>query len=60
MAGCATGTAPSPEAGDDAGYLIDEAEVTYWGLGPACQADHGEAVRSAPTNLTPATEWRHE
>lgn len=35
---CATGSAPCLRAGDDAGYLVDEAEVTYWGLCPACAA----------------------
>lgn len=34
---CATGRAPCLEASDDAGYLIDEAEVTYWGICPRCQ-----------------------
>jgi len=35
---CATGEAPCLQASDDAGYLIDEAEVNYWGLCPACLA----------------------
>lgn len=34
---CATGSAPCLNASNDAGFLIDEAEVTYWGLCPACQ-----------------------
>lgn len=34
---CATGEAPCLEARHDGGYLIDEAEVTYWGRCPACQ-----------------------
>lgn len=34
---CAIGEAPCLEAEDDHGYLIDEAEVTYWGICPDCQ-----------------------
>jgi Fur family ferric uptake transcriptional regulator len=34
---CATGDAPCLQADDDAGYLVDEAEVTYWGLCAACR-----------------------
>ena len=33
---CAVGTAPCLIAADDHGYAIDEAEVVYWGLCPAC------------------------
>ncbi len=33
---CAVGTAPCLTAADDHGYVIDEAEVIYWGLCPAC------------------------
>jgi len=36
---CAVGHVPCLTAGDDAGYRIDEAEVTYWGLCPACQGE---------------------
>jgi Fur family transcriptional regulator, stress-responsive regulator len=42
---CAIGRAPCLQASDDAGYLVDEAEVTYWGLCGACQA----ALRAAET-----------
>lgn len=34
---CAVGEAPCLTAADDHGYKIDEAEVTYWGICPACQ-----------------------
>jgi len=34
---CATGKAPCLTASDDHGYHIDEAEVIYWGICPACQ-----------------------
>ena len=35
---CAVGTAPCLEASQGHGYVIDEAEVTYWGVCPLCQA----------------------
>ncbi|GLZ75719.1 transcriptional repressor [Actinorhabdospora filicis] len=34
---CAVGSAPCLEGSPDHGYLIDEAEVTYWGLCADCQ-----------------------
>jgi Fur family ferric uptake transcriptional regulator len=34
---CATGTRPCLTASEDHGYLIDEAEVIYWGICPECQ-----------------------
>jgi Fur family ferric uptake transcriptional regulator len=37
---CAVGTAPCLTAADDHGYAIDEAEVVYWGLCPACSTVH--------------------
>lgn len=33
---CAVGDAPCLAASQDRGFVIDEAEVTYWGLCPAC------------------------
>lgn len=35
---CAVGTAPCLTASDDHGFVIDEAEVVYRGLCPACSA----------------------
>ena len=35
---CAVGGAPCLTASDDAGFVIDEAEVMYWGRCPACAA----------------------
>ena len=35
---CAVGHRPCLEASDDHGFAIDEAEVTYWGLCPACSS----------------------
>jgi Fur family transcriptional regulator, stress-responsive regulator len=33
---CAVGHAPCLSASDDHGYVLDEAEVVYWGPCPAC------------------------
>lgn len=35
---CAVGPAPCLRPSDDHGYVIDEAEVVYWGLCPTCAA----------------------
>ncbi len=35
---CAAGQAPCLTASDDHGFSIDEAQVIYWGLCPACSA----------------------
>ena len=36
---CAVGDTPCLTASHDHGYSIDEAEVTFWGLCPACSAE---------------------
>ncbi len=33
---CAVGDTPCLDAAEDHGYVIDEAEVVYWGLCPEC------------------------
>ncbi|WP_350281749.1 Fur family transcriptional regulator [Kribbella sp. HUAS MG21] len=35
---CAVGHAPCLTASDDGGFVVDEAEVVYWGLCPTCAA----------------------
>jgi Fur family ferric uptake transcriptional regulator len=35
---CAVGAAPCLEPSADEGFLIDEAEITFWGSCPSCQA----------------------
>ena len=35
---CAVGETPCLTASDGAGFEIDEAEVVYWGICPACQS----------------------
>lgn len=37
---CAVGETPCLTAADDSGYVIDEAEVIYWGTCPACLTTH--------------------
>lgn len=39
---CATGAAPCLTASEDHGYVIDEAEVIYWGLCPSCRRSAAE------------------
>ena len=51
---CAIGAAPCLDPADAAGFLVDEAEVTYWGLCPDCQASEPTAFPS-PTALAPPT-----
>lgn len=38
---CATGATPCLTASNASGFVIDEAEVTYWGLCPECAAAPG-------------------
>jgi Fur family ferric uptake transcriptional regulator len=38
---CAVGETPCLTATDGQGYLIDEAEVCFWGRCPACQSESG-------------------
>ncbi|HEX3220946.1 MAG TPA: Fur family transcriptional regulator [Nocardioides sp.] len=37
---CAVGEVPCLTASDGHGYVIDEAEVIYWGTCPSCSAQH--------------------
>ena len=39
---CVVGHAPCLTASDDHGYLIDEAEVVYWGVCPACSTHRSQ------------------
>jgi Fe2+ or Zn2+ uptake regulation protein len=39
---CVTGSAPCLDSSDTHGFVVDEAEVTFWGLCPACQAAERE------------------
>lgn len=42
---CAVGSRPCLEAAEDHGFIIDEAEVVYWGLCPACQRAAGDEAK---------------
>ncbi|GAA2610236.1 fur family transcriptional regulator FurA3 [Dactylosporangium fulvum] len=39
---CAVGEAPCLTPSQAHGFVLDEAEVTFWGLCPACQQQHRE------------------
>jgi Fe2+ or Zn2+ uptake regulation protein len=39
---CAVGVAPCLAPSDAAGFAVDEAEVTFWGICPACQSSERE------------------
>ena len=43
---CAVDYSPCLTASDDHGYAIDEAEVVYWGICPACQPDPAPQSRA--------------
>ncbi|MDT2005101.1 Fur family transcriptional regulator [Rhodococcus jostii] len=43
---CAVGEAPCLTPSDDSGFLVDEAEVVYWGLCPDCSTS--QTSRSNP------------
>lgn len=38
---CATGAAPCLDPADDHGFVVDQAEVTYWGACRACRKEPG-------------------
>ncbi|GLW08909.1 transcriptional repressor [Microtetraspora sp. NBRC 13810] len=38
---CVRGQAPCLDPADAAGYLVDEADVTFWGLCPTCRPTPG-------------------
>jgi Fe2+ or Zn2+ uptake regulation protein len=46
---CAVGSAPCLTPHDDHGFVIDEAEVVYWGLCPTCQSAPVQESTSEPS-----------
>jgi len=44
---CAVGAAPCLDASEDHGFVIDEAEVIYWGYCPECSANHNDSSQKA-------------
>ena len=49
---CAVGEAPCLDASDTHGFVVDEAEVTYWGLCPRCQ----QTSHPSMSSTTPSKE----
>lgn len=49
---CAVGSAPCLDPSDAQGYLLDEAEVTYWGLCPTCQSAEANRETLSATGRT--------
>jgi Fur family transcriptional regulator, stress-responsive regulator len=45
---CVVGHAPCLAPADEVGYLVDEADVTFWGLCPACRAADTDASSQRP------------
>ncbi|MDA8302529.1 MAG: Fur family transcriptional regulator [Actinomycetota bacterium] len=45
---CAVGHRPCLQAADDCGFVIDEAEVVYWGSCPDCQQPVGDRGAVSP------------
>jgi Fur family transcriptional regulator, stress-responsive regulator len=44
---CAVGVRPCLDASDTHGFVVDEAEVTYWGLCPTCATAPSTATATA-------------
>jgi Fur family transcriptional regulator, stress-responsive regulator len=40
---CVVGSSPCLEPSSAGGFVVDEAEVTFWGLCPDCQSSEGSA-----------------
>lgn len=49
---CAVGRRPCLHASNDLGFIIDEADVTYWGMCPSCAKPSRTSTsqKSRPTN----------
>jgi len=45
---CAVGHTPCLTATDDHGFVVDEAEVVYWGTCPACSTTRTEELTAKP------------
>ena len=46
---CAVGAAPCLTAADDHGFVVDEAEVIYWGVCPECSKGKVSPCLTSPT-----------
>ena len=54
---CAVGQVPCLTAADDHGYVVDEAEVIYWGVCPRCAASPDQ-TNTDPTSTDPTSTDR--
>ncbi len=52
---CAVGQTPCLTPSEDAGFVIDEAEVVFWGLCPTCQRTAPDAAPAAGVLAAPGT-----
>jgi Fur family transcriptional regulator, stress-responsive regulator len=50
---CAVGSIPCAVPDDTQGFLVEEAEVTYWGLCPVCAASRSDQPRPQKRPSTP-------
>ncbi|MFI8567043.1 Fur family transcriptional regulator [Rhodococcus sp. NPDC078407] len=51
-ADCATGEPPCMQPAHDHGFVLDEAEVTFWGVCPDCAPTQSIATRDRPQNTS--------
>jgi Fe2+ or Zn2+ uptake regulation protein len=49
---CAVGRRPCLTPSETGGYILDEAEVTFWGLCPTCQSPTASASSRSSTSST--------
>jgi len=57
---CAVGAAPCLAPLDDSGYVIDEAEVIYWGRCPECRQARSKGGERGDTDVhTPGASGAH-
>lgn len=45
---CAVGAAPCLDPSEDHGFVVDEAEVVFWGLCPACSTSQTSSQPTTP------------
>ncbi len=57
---CAVGRRPCLTPSETHGYLLDEAEVTFWGICPACQSTKRGATQSTRTSRPDRSKRRSQ
>jgi Fe2+ or Zn2+ uptake regulation protein len=53
---CLTGAAPCLTPFDELGFVIDEAEVVFWGICTTCQDNRPGLIKPRPMNTQPNTQ----